>query len=171
MKFLDNHHIVNGWTHADINGAGVASDVISLKNYSHLAIVLDFGNTALGGDADIVVLACDDVTPSHTQAIATLKFRKSPAAADDDAFAAEVKVTDSKLDYVVAGDIVPDTDDNAIVVIELDAADVRAAGTAFEYDCVQVTMSDPGQGCPVGCKFILSGPRHATDALPSAIID
>ncbi len=171
MKFLDENTIVNGWVHADINGAGAASDIISLKNWNRVAIVLDFGNTALAGDADIVVNAHDDVAGTHTKAIATLKFRKSPATTSDDLFAAEVTVTDSKLDYVLAGDIVPNTDDNKLVVIQLDAAEVRAAGTDYEYDCLGVTMGDPGQACPVGCKFILSEPRYAGAAVPSAIVD
>ena len=57
MKFLDDHHIVQGWIHGDANGGGKTSDIISLKDYAHCAIVLDFGNMTAGGDSDIVVYA------------------------------------------------------------------------------------------------------------------
>lgn len=169
MRFLDDHLIVNGWTHTDINGVGAESDVISLKNFNHVAIVLDFGDTTAGGDADIVVYASDDVSKSHTTALESLTYRKSGGGTDDDSFSAAATVTDSKLDYVAAGEIVPDTDDNAIVVIEVRAVDVKTAGS--DYDCLYVDFGDPGEGCPVGCKFILSGPRFAGEDLPSAITD
>lgn len=171
MKFCEEHHIVNGWSHADINGAGVSSDIVSLKNFAHASIILDFGDTTAGGDADIVVRAADDVAASHSVALNNYTIRKSPGSAADDVFAAEVEIADSKIDYEAGGEIVPDTDDNCIVVIDVDAAQVKAAGNDYDYDCLYVTFGDPGQGCPVGCKIILSGPRHAGETMPSAITD
>jgi hypothetical protein len=171
MQFLDEHHIVNGWTHGDANGAGKVSDIVSLKNWSHVAIVLDFGNMTAGGDADIVVYACDDVAPSNVVALNNYTFRKSPGSTASDAFAAPVTITDSKIDLVAGGDIIPDTDDNSIVVIDVDAAQVLAAGTAFVYDCIKIAIPSPGQATPVGCKFVLSGPRHAAAVMASVIID
>jgi hypothetical protein len=171
MNFLDSHHIVQGWVHQDINGAGIASDIISLKNYNHVTIVLDFGNTTAGGDADVAIVACDDVAGTRTKALSTFSYRKGAASTSDDSFAAAVEVTDSKLDYVAGGEIVPNTDDNKLVVIDLDGAAIRAADDDYEYDCLKVTFGNPGQGCPVGCKFILSQPRFAGPAMPSAIVD
>ena len=78
---------------------------------------------------DIAIQACDDVAATHTVAINNFTFRKSAATTSDDAFSAAVTITDSKLDYVVFGDIVPNTCDNSIVVIDIDAAQVKAAGT------------------------------------------
>jgi hypothetical protein len=170
MNFLDENHIVKGWLFADING-GISSDIVSLKNWSHAAIVLDFANTTAGGDADFTILACDDVAASHTVAINNFTMRSSVATTADDTFAAAVTITDSKIDYVAGGEIIPDTCDNSIVVIDIDASQVKAAGTSYNYDCLQVTFGNPGQGCPCGCKFILSGPRHATASMPSAIVD
>ena len=171
MRFLDDHHIVRGWVPTNINGAGATSDIISLKNYNRLAIVLDFGATDAAANVDVTVVACDDVAGTHTATIATLTFRKSPATTADDAFSSPVTVTDSKLDYVAAGDIVPDTCDNSLVVIELSAADVKEASATYSMDCVRVVFPNPGQACNVGCLFILSDPRYAGDTLPSAIVD
>jgi len=171
MKFLDDNLIVNGWVHVDINGGTKTSDVVSLKNYNHVAIVLDFGNTAASADVDIAVYASDDVAMTHTVALNNYTFRKSPATTSSDSFAAEVVITDSKIDYVAAGDVVPNTDDNCIVVIEIDAVNLKTAGTSYDYDCIYLVFPNPSQACPVGCKFILSQPRHAADTLPSAIID
>ena len=171
MKFLDNHHIVNGWTVIDINGGAKASDVVSLKNWGHVAIVLDFGACTAGPDVDITVYASDDVAKTHTVALDDYTFRKSPGTTSSDTFAAEVEITDAKLDYVAGGDIEPDTDDDSIVVIELDAAQVKAAGTDYNYDCVYVSFANPGQVTLCGCKFILSEPRYAAATMPSAIVD
>jgi hypothetical protein len=171
MKLLDELHIVQGWVHTNINGGGAESDVVSLKNYSHCAIVLDFGNMTAGGNGDVVIRAADDVAHTHSVALNNFTMRKSPASASDDGFAEEVMIADSKIDLVAGGEIVPDTDDNSLVVIDVDAVQVRAAGSDYEYDCLYVTFSDPGQATPVGCKFILSGPRHAAETMPSAIID
>ena len=111
----------------------------------------------------------DDVAGTHTVAINNFTVRKSPATTADDAFAAAVTMTDSKIDFVAGGDIIPDTDDNNIVVIDIDAAQVLAAGTSYVYDCLYITVPSPGQATPVGCKFILSGPRDASSTMPTAI--
>ncbi|MBN2295451.1 MAG: hypothetical protein JXM70_23675 [Pirellulales bacterium] len=169
MKILDDAHIVNGWTHTDINGAGATSDIISLADYNHVAIMFDFGNTTAGGDADITFVAADDVSATHTATIATITYRKSPGSTASDTFAAEATVTDSKLDYVAAGEIVPDTDDNCIVVVEFDSIDIKEASTDYDFNCVYAAMGNPGQGCPVGCKFILTQPRYSGATLPAAI--
>ena len=171
MRFLDDHHVVRGWIHQDANSGGVNSDVVCLKNYARCAIVLEFADTDASGDADITILACDDVAASHTVAINNFVYRKSAASTSDDSFAAAATITDSKIDYVSGGEIVPNTDDNKLVVIDIDAAQVLAAGTSYVYDCLQVTFGDPGQACNVGCLFILSEPRHAGETLPSAIVD
>ena len=171
MNFLDNHHVVQGWVHADANGGGKASDVVSLKNFNHVTILLDFGNMTAGGDADITLLACDNVAASHTKALNNFVMRKSPGSTASDAFAAEVEITDSKIDLVAAGDVIPDTDDNCLVVIDLDGAAIRGADDDYEYDCLKVTIASPGQVTPVGCKFILSDPRYASGSMPSAIVD
>jgi hypothetical protein len=171
MKFLEEHHIVRGWLPANINGSGATSDIVSLKNYNHVTIILDFAATDAAADVDIVVQACSDVAAAHTAAIASLTFRKSAATTSDDSFSDPVTVTDSKLDYVAAGDIVPDTDDNKIVVIDIDGPQVRGADDDYEYDCLRVVFPNPGQACTVGCLFILSEPRYAAATMPSAIID
>jgi hypothetical protein len=171
MKFLDNHHIVRGWVGANITGAGATSDIVSLKNYNHCTIILDFGATDLAADVDITVYACDDVAASHSAAINNFTFRKSAATTADDSFSTATTITDSKLDYVLAGDVVPNDCDNSIVVIDVPASLVRAASTTYEMDCVKIAFPNPGQNCTVGCLFILSEPRHAAATMPSAIAD
>ena len=171
MRFSDDRTIVRGWLEANITGAGAVSDIVSLKNYNHVAVLLNFGATDASANVDIVFEACDDVSASHTAAISTLTFRTSAATTSSDVFGAATTVTDSKLDYVAGGDIVPNECDNKLVLIEFDAADIRAASSTYEMSCLRVTFPNPSQNCTVGCLFILSEPRHAAASLPSAIID
>jgi len=113
------------------------------------------------------------VSATHSTAMNNFTYRKAAGTTgtDEDVFAASATITDSKIDYVAAGEIVPDTDDDCLVVIDIDAAEVKAAGTSYNYDCVKVAMGDPGQGCPVGCKFILSQPRYAGATMATALED
>jgi hypothetical protein len=169
MKFLEENHIVQGWLFVDANG-GVNSDIVSLAHYDHVAILLQLGNTTAGGDCDIVVQACDDVSASHTAAVNNYTLRRSPATTSSDVFAADVSITDSKIDYVAGGEIVPDTDDNCLFVIDVDAALVKAASTTYDMDCLRLVVPNPGQGMPCSCTFILSKPRHMSAATTSAIV-
>ena len=171
MRFLEENHIVRGWLPADINGVGATSDIISLKNYNRCTIVLDFAASDAAANVDITISGCDDVVGTHSAAINNYTFRKSAATTADDSFSDEATITDSKMDYVAAGDIVPDTCDNSIVVIDVPASLVKASSTTYVMDCLKVAFANPGQACNVGCLFILSEPRFASTTMPSAIID
>jgi hypothetical protein len=56
------------------------------------------------------------------------------------------------------------------VAVLIDAADLDVTGG---YDCVGVTAADTGAArAQLGCMlYILTGPRHASSTLPSAIVD
>lgn len=166
MQFLERNHIVPGFCPIDING-GKDSDVISMKNYNHVAILLELGVIHGSADADITIYGCDDVAHTNAVALATIKFRKMSAT---DTWAAAVSVTDSKLDLVTAGDIDPATN-NQLVVIDLDAVEVKKISADYEIDCLYVSISDPGQSVIASCMFVLSEPRYGSDSMPSAIVD
>ena len=170
MKLLQELHIVKGWSPQDIT-AGLTSDAVSMKLYHHLTILFHFGNTAVAPDVDWAVNAHPDVAMSATVALNNYTMRKSAggAAALGDLWAVETTITDSKIDYVAAGDIVPDTDDDCIVAIDMDGDQVAAA--AAGYDCVSVTVPAIAAACICGCLFILSRPRYAQNVMPTAIAD
>ena len=157
MNFLDNHHIVEGWAPVDINGGAKTSDYISMENYGQCSILLNFGATDSGSDVDIAINASDDVSGSNTAAINNYTLRKSTTS---DTWATAVSISDSKIDYVSGGDIVPDTDDDTLVLIEINAADVRGASTSYDMSCLCVSFPNPSNGTVVGCTFILSEPRY-----------
>ena len=171
MRPLEQTHIVQVLAPVEINGAARTTDYVSLKNYQHCTFLLCFGLETAGGDCDIAVRASDDVSGTHTADLATIKSRKSGAVGTSDAWAAEATVTDSKLDFVAAGDIIPDTDENKMVAIEVDAAAVKAASTTYGMDCVALYIPDPGQSTFLCVLAILSGPRYAGASMPTAITD
>lgn len=166
MKFLHEHHLVWGWEPHEINGAIHTTTPVSLKLHHHASIFLVIGATTGGGDADIVVNAHPDVAMSATVALNNYTFRKSTTP---DVWTAEVLIADSKIDYVAAGDVIPTTDTNTIVLIDIDADQVAAA--AANYDCLTLTFPDPGQNIICGAYLILSRPRYARAAQASAIVD
>ena len=171
MRLLEQQHVVMVLPPHDLNGAAHTTDYVSLKNWQHCTFLIIRGLETAGGDSDLVVRAADDVAPSHTADLATLKFRTSGVVEVSDAWAAEIVVTDSKLDYVAAGDVVPDTTENSMVAIEVDAAAVKAASSTYAMDCVALVIPDPGQAAVWGVIAILSGPRYAGASMPTAITD
>ena len=166
MKFLHEHHMVIGWEPHEINGAAHTSQVVSLKLYHHATIFLLYGATDAAADVDITVNAHPDVAASATTVLNNYTFRKSTTS---DVWTAEVLIADSKIDYVAAGDIIPNTDDDTMVAIDVDADQVAAA--TANYDCLSLTYPDPGQVCYCGCYYILSKPRYARTAQLSAIVN
>jgi len=171
MRLLEEQHIVMVLPPHDINGAAHTTDYVSLKNWNHCTFLILRGLETAGGDSDLVVKASDDVSGTHTANLATIKSRTSGVTDTSDAWAAEATVTDSKLDYVAAGDFVPNTTQNSMVAIEVDAADVKAASTTYAMDCVALTIPNPGQAAVWGVLAILSQPRYASASMPTALTD
>jgi hypothetical protein len=151
MYVAQQAHVVNALAPVDIAG-GATSDVFSMKKHGHLTLIVVLGVT--GGASTITVLACDDFTPSNTEAIPFAYFAETTAAGDT--LAAKALATDAGF--------ATSTNDGVVYVIEIDAADLPDGKPN-----VQVALSDPTGATFAAVVAILSEPRYAGDLSATAI--
>ncbi len=142
-------------------GAASTSDIVSLKNYNHLTILIQTGAWA-GGTAAVTLSQCTDVAAAGAKALAfDVMFTNATAVTSD----ALVKTT------VTSNTFALDTA-NALYIIEVDATTLDLANN---FDCVRLDVASPSSNADIyGAVFILGnvaryGGNYATN--PSAIID
>ena len=155
MMFSQNHKIVTGIAPAADPFAGTAyTDVVNVKNYGHVTFVVNKGVGATG-TATLTVEACDDATPSNTQAI---PFRYSRQVDSTNVTGALTAATTAGF-LTTAGS-------NEKYIIEVDVAELASEG----YGYVRL-KSVEGVDSPVAgsVDVILSEPRYAQAALAAAI--
>lgn len=159
-KFIENNKIINALppvSHA--SGFNGSSDIISMKNYQHATIIITTGASSTS-DSVLTVNAATDVAGGTNAAIA-FQYRKNILTAD--AFSALANAT-------VSGVAMTASKANSVYVIELDAAELLAAGQA--YDCFYLTATaDTSNAQLVAVTVILSQPKYPQENLPSAIVD
>jgi len=159
-KFLENNKIINALppkSHA--SGADGNSDFISMKNYQHATFIVTTGASSTSNSV-ITMMADTEVGGSSASAIA-FQYRENLLTADgftalQDATTTGFAMTASKA--------------NSVYVIEVDAAELLAAGQA--YDCIYLDLTANVSDAQVlGVTVILSNPKYASENLPSAIVD
>jgi len=156
--FSERNKIVNGLSPvADAFATSGESDIVSLKDYRHVTFLIMTGISTTA-DGVVTVLAGSSVSAAATAI--TFKYRACTSGdtlgALTDATTSGFAMTASKADSFYA--------------IEVDAAVVAAAGT--NYDCVKVKVTEDTDDPQIAnIVAILSEPRYADAAQPSAIID
>ena len=152
INLAEQGHIVNILPPQSISGAAT-SDVLTLKNYQHVTLLVTAGST--NADAgNITVLECDDFVPSNSTAIVFSYYKEETAAGD---------TLSAKQTATVAG-IDVSGNDNITYVIEIDASQLTDG-----YDCLQLAWSAPGGATLVSAVAVLSGARYAGSESPTAI--
>jgi hypothetical protein len=138
-----------------VNGAGTASDVISLKKHEYVRFVLFWGVGATGTNT-LTVEACDDTVPTN-QTKVPFWYRVSTA------FGAIGTIT---FQPTAATGLLTTAGSNQIVEIFTSAEYVAATGYTY-VRCKSV----PGVASPLlgGCLIELIGPRFGDGAEASAI--
>lgn len=119
----------------------VTSDVFSMKDASHVTIIVQAGST----DADagnITVLECDDFTPSNSTAIA-FKYAAEETDSGD---------TPDALTWATTAGIDVSANDNIFYIIEIDADELTEG-----YNNLQLAWSIPGGSQVVSAVAVLSG--------------
>jgi len=153
MNLAECCHAVNILPPQSIVGA-VVSDVFSLKNYSHVSIVVTAGST--NADAgNITIEECDDFVPTNDTAIPFRYYAEEIAAGD---------TLGAKQDAVAATGIDVSGNDNITYVIEIDAAELSAG-----YPNLYLKWSAPGGATLGSAVAILSGARYASPESATAI--
>lgn len=132
---------------ADYGAAGVSSDVIDMSGHNKAIFVIQKGAGATGTGV-LTIEACDDTTPSNTTAV-PYRYRETTAA----------DVLGTLTEAAAAGYTVT-AGANILVVVEVDAVEVRKAGATFEF--VRLTMTESTDS-PVlaGILVILAEPRYS----------
>ena len=151
----------------DITGAAQTSDVVNMKGWDHLAIVVQQGAWA-GGTSSLEVEACDDNTPTtHPSMDFWYRIATMGGAALSDVWGALTWSTST-------GITLPATANRA-TIIEVDAAEVyanRVAGVAANagYHRVRISVGSPGANADLLCAFaILYNGRYLKDLLATAL--
>jgi hypothetical protein len=151
--FIEQAHVEVGLAAvADVFGAdGVGSDVFSMKKHNRIVFVIHWGVGTTGVNK-FTVEACDDVTPSNTTAI-PFHYRILTAEGDPGAVTyASVAATGYSN---VAGS-------NQVILVEVTAAEVKAAG----YDFVRLYADETTDAAVLGGVLaILLDPIYAEGEL------
>jgi len=157
MIFSDRNKVINGLPpKADAFATAGTSDVVSMKEYNHATFLIMTG-AASNANGVITVEACDDTTPSNTQAI-PFKYRK---VLSGDTYGDLTDATSSG--YAMTASAA-----NQYHIIEVDAADLEAGAAGYEY--VRVKVTEDTDAAQYACiVVILSEPRYAQGNLGTVI--
>lgn len=139
-------HIVNILPPQSIAGA-VNSDVFSMRDASHVSIIVTCGAT----DADagnVTIEECDDFVPTNTTAIAFAAYSEETAAGDT--LGSRTAKTTAGIDVSANNDIT--------YVIEIDAEELTEG-----RPCLRLAWSAPGGATLVSAIAVLSGLAHKGD--------
>lgn len=142
----------------DITGAAQSGDWISLKNYSHVTIIIMQGAWA-GGTPAVTLNQATAVDGTGSKALAFTK-RWTQVAITGTAYT-ETAVTSSTFNLPATA--------NTMNVLEVDAAELD---TDNGFDCMQVAVATPGTNADLLCAlYILTGARHSGATMPNPKVD
>ena len=166
MIFSERNKIVNVEPSIDQTGATVATDIVSMKNYDHATFIISFGvcGSTAATTTNLIAYKGENVTTCNTAFIA--KYRAELDATADTLGAlttlpaAGVSLGSGNTEDIDTG--------GGFLVVEIDAADL-APTAANPYDTVRLGMVWAGQATQMSIICILSKPRYADAAGPTAI--
>jgi len=174
MIFSERNKIVNAIPAVDGDNTAVETDIISMKNYDHCTFILTFGVvnasasavTGTGSESNLIAYKGEDVTTCATAF--ACKYRAEVTSGGDTLEALVALPTTGV--SMGTGNTLDVTGDNAIIVVEIDAADL-APTVANPYDTVKLGFRFSNHSVLLSCVAILSKPRFADAAGPTAITD
>lgn len=155
MIFTETYHLVAG-KHpvADAFTGTVTSDVVNMRNFQHVTFIF-YNGVGTTGTSTITVLACDDVTPTNTTAVA---FRYRAITSGD---------TPGALTAATTAGFTTTAGSNHMYAIEVDAEDLATSGYEYvQISCVEVA-DDPVLG---GIMIILGPSRYPRSVQKTAIV-
>ena len=145
---------------ADFGAGGFDTDIVSMKNASHLTFLVVMGANA-GGAQTFTVEASDDVSASNTAAIA---FNYKVLLGTADPVSTDVW---GALTAATSSGVLMSTAAYQTFAIEVDASVVQAEG----YEFVKLVGAETTNAAILGGVYaILSGLRHHGDTMPTAIV-
>lgn len=176
-KMLERIFPVLAGEPADINGAGLTGDYISLKNWGRVLVVLAMGDGTASNDVDLLCYQATDVSGSDAKVLNALETGRiyRIQGADYAAYAALTGSTFvwSKVTQATADEQYTPTDNGeavGIICLELRREDLD---TTNNFDCIRVDLSDPSASKICTLLYILGDPDYpmAPELQKAPIVD
>lgn len=147
-----------GTAAANYSGAATTSDIVSLKNYKRVAVLIQCGAWA-GGTAAVTLKQCQDVSATGVKAL-EFDFQYTNAVSTATPVLTPTAVTSDTFNLSAA---------NARHVIEIDSSNFDIANG---FDCLRVDIASPGANADIyGVEFIMYDGTYADSTMPSPIAD
>ncbi|MGE3419318.1 MAG: hypothetical protein AB7I42_24950 [Bradyrhizobium sp.] len=131
-----------------------AGDVVSMKNFGRLAVVVFKDAGTNGDDVTITVEQCSSVAASNNKALNYTRIdKKQGTLTSVGTWTTVTQAADEEYTNTDLGG------QQALIVIDVKADDLDVDNG---YDCVRVSLSDVGTNAQLGCAlYILHEPRYA----------
>jgi hypothetical protein len=151
-------------------GSGLINPAFSMKNYKHASILIASGAEATQDTSTITVSICSSAAGAGATAIPFNYYFQAAGGAGNDVLGTIQNATSSGITLAV-GDWPP----NGLIVIEIDANELEAAGVGGALASSDGT-ADYYVGVTIGCPaavdlacvmVVLSGARFANAASPT----
>ena len=144
----------------DTTGAAVTGDYVSLKNYSHLTVIITQGAWAAGTPAVTMKQATDVSNSASDEKALEIDYYWTKTGLTGTAFT-KTAITSDTFNLTATA--------NTITVLEIDASDLDSDGG---FDCVRVGVASPGANADlIAVLYILSGARYAQADMGDAKAD
>lgn len=161
------YKIVNILPPKDQNAQTVASDIVSMKNYDHCTIIIQFGvcNTSSATTTNLILYKGENVTTCNTATACKGYRAELDATADTLGALTTMATTGVSLGSGNTEDI--DTG-GGFIVLEVDAEDLEPT-IANPYDTIRIGMVWAAQSTIMSAVAILSKGRYKNKVMPTAI--
>lgn len=154
-RFVKNNVVLNAVPAIDTTGAAQTGDYASMKGYRHLTVIINSG--AVAATSAVTLKQATDVAATSEKALTFTEYSVKAGQV--------ANFTDTTCSSTF--DI--STTANSLYVIEIDSSELDVDNA---FDCVRVNLATPGAAAVlVSVVYVLSEPRYAEDAMPSAITD
>lgn len=144
FTLAEQGHFVNALPPVDATG-GKNSDVWSMREWAHATIIVQVGVSASTAPT-LTLEACDNFTPSTTQAIPFKYWSEVDADGD----------TTATLASATTSGVVITTNNNVFLIAEVDARELPDG-----FSCMRAVLTSGAVSTIVSVGVILSGGRYA----------
>lgn len=162
MNIAENMQVCAGFGPVDMMTAANSGDWVSMKNHSHLTVILFKGVGTAGEDPILKLQQATAVAGTAAKDLLfTTIYTKAGTLTSIGTFTKVIQAAATSFVDATHAEVA------AIYLIEVNAEDLDVAGG---FDCVQASVADVGIAAQLGaCLYILSEPRYAPPL--SAIVD
>lgn len=165
MRLCEENQIAIGVVPINLAAGANNGDWVSLKLYKHLTIIVIKGAGASGEDPTLTLLQATAVAGTNSKALNFTDIYVKQGA-DLTTIGQFTKTTQAAANTYTSA---TSGEEQAIWAVEIDADQLDVDNG---FDCVQAAIADVGNTSQIGTiLYILSEPRYAAEAMPSAIAD